>query len=106
MQATQEDAVGQLVQQRLLAFLAKGSCVEALGIIRRRSIPGYNLSFLILASHCQTYAPHRLVQVICGFLEGLPAAFGFKMSVTSHGRSVGSEYLRGFLPKQSRQMMA
>ena len=103
MQASQEDALGQLLQQRLLTFLAKGSYVASLGIIRRRSIPGYHLSFLILASHCQTYASHRLVQVICGFLEGLPAAFGFRMSVTSHGRNVGSEYLRGFLPKQSRQ---
>ena len=106
MQASQEDALGALLQQRLLSFLTRGSYVEALGIIRRRAVPGYHLSFLVMASHCQTYAPHGLVEAICGFLEGLPAAFGFRLSVTSQGRSVGAEYLRGFLPRQRRQQAA
>ena len=99
MQAQQEDAIGQLLQQRTLDFMTRGSYVESLGIIRRRPMPGYHLSILILAIHCQTYPPHKLARAVCSFLEGLPAAFGFRMSVTSQGRYVGSEYLRGFLPR-------
>ena len=99
LQAQQEDAVGQWLLERLFAFLAKPACAEQLLIVRKRPCPGYHLSFLITAAHCQAHSPVRLVEAVCQLLEGLPAAFGFRLALSSQSRAVGHGYLKGFVAR-------
>ena len=99
-QAAQEDAVGQWLMDSMFSFLARPRSAEQLLIVRKQPRPGYHLSFLVTAAHCQTHSPLRLVEAIEQLLEGLPAAFGFRLALSSHSRAVGQDYLRGFLPRR------
>ena len=85
----------------MFSYLTKASSAEQLLIVRRRPCPGYHVTFLFTAAHCQTHPPLRLVEAVCQLLERLPPAFGFRLALSSHSRATGQTYLRSFLPRHT-----
>lgn len=74
-----------------MTFLTQSSYAEAFGILRRKALPGYDLSLVITASHCQTFGRQQLTDFICQFIEDVASAFGLKMLLNSYGRSAAAE---------------
>lgn len=74
-----------------MTFLTQSSYAEAFGILRRKALPGYDLSLVITASHCQTFGRQQLTDFICQFIEDVASAFGLKMLLNSYGRFAAAE---------------
>ena len=92
----QDDAIETWLTRRLMTFLTQSSYAEAFDVLRRKPMPGFDLSLVVTASHCQTFGRQQLVDFICLFMEDVVSAYGLMMLVTSRGRAVAAEYLQSF----------
>ena len=64
----QADDMERILARKFASFL--GQRAEQFRIMRRRPVPGYDLSFLITHAHTETMIKARLVDFIISFLEG------------------------------------
>jgi len=64
----QADDMERLLVHKLAGFLQQRA--EALHVLRRRPVPGYDLSFLITAAHLTALDRERVVDFIVRFMEG------------------------------------
>ena len=67
---------------------------QVYGILRRVPVPGYDLSFVITARHCWEFSRESLIGFICSFIQQSPSANQLKMSVSSRGRAIATDYMR------------
>ena len=80
-----------------MTFLTQSIYAEAFSILRRKPIPGFDLSLVVTAKHCQTFGRQHLVDFICHFMEDIVSSCGLKMLVTSRGRAVAADFLQSFV---------
>ncbi|KAK9816952.1 hypothetical protein WJX72_007348 [[Myrmecia] bisecta] len=89
----QTDALEVWLTRKFMQFLMQRA--ESLGILRRVPTEGYDISFLIMASHVQQYRKQALVDFICQFIQDMSADINeLKLLVSARGRAVAVEYLR------------
>lgn len=68
---------------------------EALKIMRRVPLEGYDISFLITDAHCLLMHRKELINFICGFVKDLDAEINqMKLCVNTRGRAVAACYMR------------
>lgn len=64
----QADDLERLLVHKFAAFLQQRA--EAFVVLRRRPVPGWDLSFLVTHAHTEAMVKARLVDFIVGFMEG------------------------------------
>ncbi|KAL0050273.1 hypothetical protein WJX82_007804 [Trebouxia sp. C0006] len=68
---------------------------EAVGVLRRVPIDGYDVSFLITNFHCQQFNKQKLIDFICHFVEDINAEIHeLKLLVNTRGRAVAVDYMK------------
>lgn len=68
---------------------------EALSILRRVPLDGYDISFLVTDVHVLRYGRAGLVDFLCFFVEEVDAEIkALKLAVNARGRAVATELLR------------
>jgi len=89
------DQLDEILCKRFLRFLTQRS--ENFVILRRKPIPGYDISFLVTNFHTEHLFKHKLVDFIIQFLNDIDAEIGsMKSVVNTRARVVASEFLTQF----------
>ncbi|KAJ3120393.1 Arp complex subunit [Irineochytrium annulatum] len=66
-------------------------------ILRRKAIPGYDISFLITNFHTEQMYKHKLVDFIIQFMEEVDKEISeMKLSINARARIVAESYLQQF----------
>lgn len=67
---------------------------ESFIILRRKPVPGYDISFLITNAHSETMLKHKLVDFIIHFMEEVDKEISeMKLSLNARARIVAESYL-------------
>lgn len=67
---------------------------EPFVILRRKPVPGYDISFLITNAHSETMLKHKLVDFIIQFMEEVDKEISeMKLSLNARARIVAESYL-------------
>ncbi|PWN97476.1 ARP23 complex 20 kDa subunit [Tilletiopsis washingtonensis] len=91
----QADEIERIVCHKLTRFLMLRA--EGFVILRRKPVPGYDISFLITNFHTETLQKHRLVDFICQFMEDVDKEISeIKLSLNARARIVAESYLSAF----------
>ncbi|KAG8927075.1 Arp complex subunit [Tulasnella sp. 417] len=70
---------------------------ESFVILRRKPIPGYDISFLITNFHTESMLKHKLVDFIIQFMEDVDKEISeMKLSLNARARIVAESYLTAF----------
>jgi len=86
------DELEEILTRRLLRFLTQRA--ENFVILRRKPIPGYDISFLITNNHTEHLYKHKLVDFVIQFLNDIEAEVGnMKLNVNQRARIVAQEFL-------------
>ncbi|DBA81039.1 hypothetical protein WJX79_004607 [Trebouxia sp. C0005] len=89
----QTDQLDALLVKKYMAFLMQRA--EAVGVLRRVPIDGYDVSFLITNFHCQQFSKQKLIDFICHFVEDINAEIHeLKLLVNTRGRAVAVDYMK------------
>ena len=89
----QTDQLDSLLIKKYMAFLMQRA--EAIGILRRVPIEGFDISFLITNFHCQQYNTQKLIAFIGQFVEDINAEIHeLKLLVNTRGRAVAADYIK------------
>jgi len=89
------DQLDEILCKRFLRFLTQRA--ENFIILRRKPIPGYDISFLVTNFHTEHLFKHKLVDFIIQFLNDIDAEIGsMKSVVNTRARVVAQEYLSQF----------
>eukprot|EP01126_Amoeba_proteus_P013400 TRINITY_DN1568_c0_g1_i1.p1 TRINITY_DN1568_c0_g1~~TRINITY_DN1568_c0_g1_i1.p1 ORF type:complete len:170 (-),score=16.41 TRINITY_DN1568_c0_g1_i1:112-621(-) len=89
------DELDQILTKRLLRFLCQRA--ENFVILRRKAIPGYDISFLLTNFHLESMYKHKLVDFVIQFLTEIDAEISeMKLAVNARGRISFTEFLKTF----------
>ena len=89
----QTDQLDALLVKKYMAFLMQRA--EAVGVLRRVPLQGYDISFLITDLHCQQYNKQKLIGFICQFMQDINAEIHeLKLLVNTRGRAVAVDYMK------------
>ena len=89
----QTDQLDALLVKKYMAFLMQRA--EAIGVLRRVPLEGYDISFLITDFHCQEYNMQKLIDFIGRFMEDINAEIHeLKLLVNTRGRAVAADYMK------------
>lgn len=92
----QSDELELVLVDRFSRFLEQRA--EEFGILRRISIDGYDISFLIIHSHIEDMKKHKLIDFIIHFIEEINSEVNtLKLNVNSRARVVASTFLTQFI---------
>ncbi|MBA0681389.1 hypothetical protein Goari_023197, partial [Gossypium aridum] len=122
LKVKQADELENILAKKFLRFLSMRA--EAFQVLRRKPVQGYDISFLITNYHCEELQKQKLIDFIVQFMEQyvsdlvdlLQVSFVFreslkghisepdidkeiselKMSVSTRGRLVATEFLKQF----------
>jgi len=91
----QADEIEEILTNKFSRFLMQRA--EQFIILRRKPVPGFDLSFLITHKHLDNMWKHKLVDFIIHFMEDIDREInGMKISVNTRARVVAYEYMRQF----------
>ncbi|ODQ64703.1 ARP23 complex 20 kDa subunit [Nadsonia fulvescens var. elongata DSM 6958] len=91
----QADEIERILVHQFSRFLTGRA--EAFYILRRKPIPGYDISFLITNSHTSTMLKHKLVDFIIEFMEEVDKEISeMKLFLNARARFVAEAYLTPF----------
>ena len=78
-----------------MSFLTQRA--EAFVVMRRKAVPGYDISFLVTNIHVETMYKHKLVDFICQFMEDIDKEISeMKISLNGRLRTSAEEFLKAF----------
>lgn len=102
----QADELERLLVRQFAAFLQQRA--EAFGVLRRRPVPGWDLSFLITHAHTEAVPTERLVDFVLRFMEDIDREVSaMKIGLSARSRLVGGAWLdalaKGDAPQQQAQ---
>ena len=70
---------------------------DQFSVLRRKEIPGYDLSFLITNLHSEEFLKHKLVNFVILFMEEIDKEISeMKISVNTRARVVASKFMSQF----------
>ena len=91
----QADELEVILTKKFLGFLTQRA--EQFSVLRRVPVEGYDISFLITNTHCETMLKHKLVDFVCQFMEDIDKEVSaLKLSVNTRGRVVATDFLKQF----------
>ncbi|PWN51811.1 ARP23 complex 20 kDa subunit, partial [Violaceomyces palustris] len=88
----QADEIERILCHKFTRFLMQRA--ENFVILRRKPIPGFDISFLITNFHSETMLKHKLVDFIIQFMEEVDKEISeMKLSLNARARIVAESYL-------------
>lgn len=88
----QADEIEQVLCHKFTRFLMQRA--ESFVVLRRKPVPGYDISFLITNTHTETMLKHKLVDFIIEFMEEVDKEISeMKLSLNARARIVAESYL-------------
>ncbi|KAL7408925.1 arp2/3 complex 20 kDa subunit [Mrakia frigida] len=91
----QADDIERILCHKFTRFMTQRA--EGFIILRRKPIPGYDISFLITNSHTETMLKHKLVDFIIQFMEEVDKEISeMKLSLNARARITAESYLSTF----------
>jgi actin related protein 2/3 complex subunit 4 len=91
----QSDEVDIILCKKFMNFLTQRA--EDFIILRRKALPGYDISFLVTNFHTEQFYKHKLVDFIIQFMEDIDKEISaIKLAVNARARIVAVEYLKAF----------
>jgi len=91
----QADEIEKILCHKFTRFMMMRA--ESFIILRRKPVPGYDISFLITNFHSETMLKHKLVDFIIQFMEEVDKEISeMKLSLNSRARIVAESYLMQF----------
>eukprot|EP00850_Spirogloea_muscicola_P013074 SM000087S23356 [mRNA] locus=s87:229772:235023:+ [translate_table: standard] len=95
-QVKQADELEKLLVRRFCRFLALRA--EALEILRRKPVEGFDISFLVTNTHLEEMQKDRVIDFIVQFMEDMDKEVSeLKLSVNARGRHIATEFLKQFI---------
>ncbi|KAJ3377291.1 Arp complex subunit [Lobulomyces angularis] len=92
----QTDDIEKILCHKFTRFLMMRA--ENFVILRRKPVPGYNISFLITNFHTEKMFKHKLVDFILQFMEDVDKEISeMKLSINARARIVAESYLLQFV---------
>lgn len=85
------DKLEGLLRKKQLQFYHRRA--EALRILRRKPVEGYDVSLLLTSQHQQQLDKQLLIAFICQLVEDISSCSSLKRLITAHGRA-SSLFLR------------
>ena len=91
----QSDEIEKLLCHKFTRFMMMRA--EDFEILRRKPIPGYDISFLITNFHTEQMLKHKLVDFIISFMEEIDKEISeMRLAVNSRARQCAEEFLKSF----------
>jgi len=91
----QADEIEQILAKKFARFLTQRA--ESFVIMRRKAVPGFDISFLITNFHTEAFLKHKLVDFIIQFMQDIDKEISeLKLAVNARARIVATEYLQEF----------
>ena len=88
----QSDEIERVLCHKFTRFMMQRA--ENFVILRRKPVPGYDISFLITNAHSETMLKHKLVDFIIQFMEEVDKEISeMKLSLNARARIVAESYL-------------
>ncbi|KDN43407.1 ARP23 complex 20 kDa subunit [Tilletiaria anomala UBC 951] len=88
----QADEIERILCHKFTRFMMQRA--EGFVVLRRKPIPGYDISFLITNAHSETMLKHKLVDFIIQFMEEVDKEISeMKLSLNARARIVAESYL-------------
>ena len=79
------DKLEGLLRRKQLHFYHRRA--EALRLLRRKPMEGYDISFLLTARHQQQLDKQAAIAFVCKVVENVSTCSGLKRLITAHGRA-------------------
>ncbi|CAD6571188.1 MAG: Arp complex subunit [Tremellales sp. Tagirdzhanova-0007] len=91
----QADEIEKILCHKFTRFMMMRA--EGFVILRRKALPGYDISFLITNFHSESMLKHKLVDFIIQFMEDVDKEISeMKLSLNARARLVAESYLSTF----------
>ncbi|PWN25481.1 ARP23 complex 20 kDa subunit [Jaminaea rosea] len=91
----QSDDIERQLSHKFTRFMTQRA--DSFVILRRKPVPGYDISFLITNAHAETMLKHKLVDFIIQFMEDVDKEISeMKLSLNARARIVAESYLGTF----------
>lgn len=91
----QSDEIERIICHKFARFMMQRA--ESFIVLRRKPVPGYDISFLITNVHTETMLKHKMVDFIIHFMEEVDKEISeMKLSVNARARVVAESYLTAF----------
>mmetsp|Transcript_28593 Transcript_28593/g.58431 ORF Transcript_28593/g.58431 Transcript_28593/m.58431 type:complete len:171 (+) Transcript_28593:215-727(+) len=91
----QADELEEVLVAKFMRFLMQRA--EHFMVLRRKAVPGYDLSFLITNVHTETMFKNKVVDFVIQFMEDIDKEVSaMKLGVNSRGRVVAAKFLEQF----------
>ncbi|KAL5485063.1 ARC19 [Sanghuangporus weigelae] len=96
----QADEIERILCHKFTRFMMQRA--EGFIVLRRKPVPGYDISFLITNNHSETMLKHKVVDFIITFMEEVDKEISeMKLSLNARARIVAESYLSAY-SKSSR----
>lgn len=94
----QADDTEKILVKKFSSFLQQRA--EQFIILRRKPVDGYDLSFLITHSHCETMILAKLIDFVISFMEDIDKEISaMKIAINSRSRIIASAFMEGLAGK-------
>ncbi|KAF9230888.1 hypothetical protein BU15DRAFT_56769, partial [Melanogaster broomeanus] len=88
----QADEIERILCHKFTRFMMQRA--ESFIVLRRKPVPGYDISFLITNVHSETMLKHKVVDFIIQFMEEVDREISeMKLSLNARARTVAESYL-------------
>ncbi|KAF7321660.1 Transcription initiation factor TFIID complex 60 kDa subunit [Mycena kentingensis (nom. inval.)] len=88
----QADEIERILCHKFTRFMMQRA--ESFIVLRRKPVPGYDISFLITNTHSETMLKHKIVDFIIQFMEEVDKEISeMKLSLNARARIVAESYL-------------
>ncbi|KAJ4483292.1 actin-like protein ARPC3, partial [Lentinula aciculospora] len=88
----QADEIERILCHKFTRFMMQRA--ESFIVLRRKPVPGYDISFLITNTHSETMLKHKIVDFIIQFMEEVDREISeMKLSLNARARIVAESYL-------------
>jgi len=92
----QSDEIEELLARNFMRFLMQRA--EDLGILRRKPLPGYDISFLVTNFHIEDMHKQNIIDFIIEFIQDIDKEISeMKLGINARGRLIASEFLKQFV---------
>jgi actin related protein 2/3 complex subunit 4 len=92
----QADEIEEMLVRKFVSFLQQRA--EHFFVLRRKPVPGYDISFLLTNFHCETMYKHKLVAFIIQFMNDVDADVkDLKTKINARARVAATKYLQAFV---------
>ncbi|KAL5507134.1 ARC19 [Sanghuangporus vaninii] len=91
----QADEIERILCHKFTRFMMQRA--EGFIVLRRKPVPGYDISFLITNNHSETMLKHKVVDFIITFMEEVDKEISeMKLSLNARARIVAESYLSAY----------